>query len=474
MTDPLPPRRPVKRDAEINPDMDMARSIQGLQPAVPKESIPKAVINLLPDLTAADDREEDIKRAYRAHNLPNPEMYDVEMPPLPEMHGSGKYRMAKDVTREQRLEILRSSSTSDMTKLILPSIRSLDIIHPETYEDLVPESESVKSYSRPRTPAPALEYIDRRAGAIVQRGFSPSPFSSAGSTWVESRRKGSSISSTSTNESKLSRQYSAVSDQESPLQTISETEGKQPAKKEKACTFEAGGDPESAIASDDEDWEVFDMFSPRTAADMDKKRPPARAVMNLNRYRKDSDEAVKKPRDNLHRRMTRPGYRRTSSKKPDSGPIEEPPFGQSLAVDIPISPRTKELADFGSIWQTMQTKTGSIFERDTILQQQAMCLSDSDETACDESEPYEDVIDGGEADDLPGDLDACTKAFGRLNTHGADTASVESTATIKNAVLSGRPRLPVVRDRSTTIIHRPPPASKQEVEKEQAMPQTAF
>lgn len=198
---------------------------------------------------------------------------------MPQMTGFGRYRRAVNAPAQWQMDHLHQTM-HDMGSVIVNHLGDCPPagLDPETWREYrahhsrtssIESSRSSGSGAAQTTP---MEYFDASTGTRVSRGFCPSTTSSAASSLRDGsvhHRRDSSMSKTSMTSSvsdedvRHSRRPRRMSPYRhtsmtsmSPLTAISETqEASQivPRKVEKPCEFEAGGNTESAVASDNDD-----------------------------------------------------------------------------------------------------------------------------------------------------------------------------------------------------------------------------
>ncbi|KPI41941.1 uncharacterized protein AB675_5659 [Cyphellophora attinorum] len=258
ITDPLPLCRRPKPFIQLEPTPE---------PVPPVEENPKALIDIPPDASAIDMTDADVRRVCSSSALLDTVAWADNMPAMPEYEGHGRYRLARNVTDERRLECFRKHNAST-TDFMLEQVRELDIpgVKPAVYDAFMDEKRrKEEAFKNPYDGTKQAEYIDTqnidfRRGSLVTRGFSSSTLSNSCSSSALSRRRKSSSQSSAPAENSTratSRQSSnGRIDLPTSLHKIDETVASAHftrSKIEKPCEFNASGDPDNAVASDDDD-----------------------------------------------------------------------------------------------------------------------------------------------------------------------------------------------------------------------------
>ncbi|KAH0843136.1 hypothetical protein AYO21_03427 [Fonsecaea monophora] len=237
-----------------------------------------------PDITARSLSQEELKRNYSADSFWDTKIHPL--PPMPEMTGFGKYRRAVNASPEWQLEHLHKH-LYDMSDIIVGHLGSLPPAGLDsgiwdeyrTHHARTTSFASSRSSTTGLESAVASEYLDPVTGTKITRGFSASTISSAASSFREgsitfrrdsSFSKSSMASPMSDIDVKGSRRPSRTSSYHTSmtsmnhLTSISEIQEPFttfPRKIEKPCEFDANGNTESALASDeDEELEWEDML----------------------------------------------------------------------------------------------------------------------------------------------------------------------------------------------------------------------
>jgi hypothetical protein len=244
------------------------------EPTPPVKENPKALIDIPPDASAIDLTDADIRRVCSSSKLVDPGWAD-NMPAMPEYEGHGRYRLARNVTDERRLECFRKHNAS-FTDFMLEQVRELDIpgVKPAVRDAFMDEKRRKEEAFKNRFDGTKqAEYIDTqnvdfRRGSLVTRGFSSSTLgSSCSSSALSSRRKSSSQSSALAENNTRATSRQSSNDQNNlstSLHKIDDTVAVanfNRSKIEKPCEFNGKGDPDSAVASDDDDDEWSDAPS---------------------------------------------------------------------------------------------------------------------------------------------------------------------------------------------------------------------
>ena len=381
MTDPLRRCLPPKREVQLEPDMDMVRKFKGLPPLAkePKKA-PLAIVDMNPVIHANDHTDADIRRSYS--NLENGEEFAANMPAMPEMVGVGRYRMAVNVIKQDQVASLRRT-VSDLDPSLVTAIGELGIVDKDIFQDVVSENGSEASSPRPTTPAP-FEYFDKRRGSVVKCGFSPSSMSTSynsGDGALPNRRKSSSATSGEVDPNVRVRQYSNTkSELSSPLRTISELAALDTARVEKPCVFGEHGDPDSAVASDEEDdWADETMLESFRAPNVSLltqslrkkeavRRPGAR--QSFERVRP-AQKNAQGPADSVRaRHVSRPQFARHHSRVYNRAGTNDH-FGsanvdvvntgmaEQMTMSVRPPPVAGSLAASPSTWETMKSNAAT-------------------------------------------------------------------------------------------------------------------
>ncbi|OAP54416.1 hypothetical protein AYL99_11517 [Fonsecaea erecta] len=269
------PREGVLRTAQ-RPNYERASSTPAVTHVTPRRS-PSGP----PDITARSLSQEELKRNYSSDSFWDTKIHPL--PPMPEMTGFGKYRRAVNASPEWQLENLHKH-LYDMSDIIVGHLGSQPPVglDQETWNQYRTQYARTTSFTSSRSsnadtgPTIAFEYQDPATGTKVTRGFSASTISSAASSFKEdsisflndsSFSKSSMTSPVSDFDAKGSRRPSRASSYHTSitsmnhLTAIDETQEpftNFPRKIEKPCLFDANGNTESALASDEEDdleWE---------------------------------------------------------------------------------------------------------------------------------------------------------------------------------------------------------------------------
>lgn len=252
-TDPLPLRRPRRPIVQTEPDPTLLARY--------KQNLPrKDVFPQGPELPPKDS-ELSSKGS------------DAALPPLPEMEGIGRYRMAKNISEGGKISNLRRAM-SDMSPQMVEQVANLGLAEPRLVREAASRPPSPKSSFRVSNSAPTpppnppryLEYIDRRRGSLVQRGFSPSSSPSISGSATEGfglrSRNGSAVSMTSMSSDGDSSFRRKVARQEPnpmlhsgsrPIRTMDQVTS--PPEIAASARIRESDLMGSAIASDDEDGE---------------------------------------------------------------------------------------------------------------------------------------------------------------------------------------------------------------------------
>ncbi|KIW31520.1 hypothetical protein, variant [Cladophialophora immunda] len=272
------PREGVLRTAQ-RPNYERSSSTPAVTHVTPRRS-PSGP----PDITARSLSQEELKRNYSSENFWDTKIHPL--PPMPEMTGFGKYRRAVNASPEWQLEHLHKH-LYDMSDIIVGHLGSQPPVglDPETWNQYRTQYARTTSFASSRSSTTGLEsaiaseYLDPVTGTKITRGFSASTTSSAASSFKEGSitfRRDSSFSKSSMTsplsdvDVKGSRRPSRTSSYHASITSmhhltaiseIQEPFTNLPRKIEKPCVFDANGNTESALASDeDEELEWEDML----------------------------------------------------------------------------------------------------------------------------------------------------------------------------------------------------------------------
>lgn len=231
-----------------------------------------------PCITAYDMNNDDIRRNISSDTLTTWDKAKNPVIPVAQMVGFGRYRRAAGASPEF-VKTLLKKQTSELEHLdtMVANLDMSDIIASPNSEYHAATSEGYRRNSgismrstasdasrRSRAAAANTEYVDSATRVI--RGFCPPPVDRSPRNMMHTR-KGSNLSimslpsdaEYSPTEIPLKRTSTLLNERRDsvPLTTINEVQTEPRTKVQRACVFPNHGNQDSAVASDDEDYEEW-------------------------------------------------------------------------------------------------------------------------------------------------------------------------------------------------------------------------